>query len=111
MRVTKSEAIAKESALAAMEFSTKDNVKSPSKRFCVASGDPHCTNYDGDFFHIQEPGIYTIATSRNGLFEVQEKMRKNGANKVGVPSCIVGALVRYKQLTIEADVSNFKNFV
>ena len=35
-------------------------------------------------------------------------MRKNGANKVGVPSCMIGALVRYKQVTIEADVSNFK---
>jgi hypothetical protein len=74
----------------------------------VASGDPHCTNYDGDFFHIQEPGIYTIATSRDGLFEVQEKMRKNGADKVGVPSCMIGALVHYKQISIEVDVANFK---
>ena len=107
IRVTKSEAIAKESAVSAMEFAAKDNGASPSKRFCVASGDPHCTNYDGDYFHIQEPGIYTIATSRDGVFDVQEKMRKNGANRVGVPSCMIGALVRYKQVTIEADVSNF----
>ena len=108
MRVTKSEDIAKESAVTAMEFASKDNVASPSNRFCVASGDPHCTNYDGDFFHIQEPGIYTIATSRDGVFEVQEKMRKNGADKVGVPSCMTGALVHYKQISIEADVANFK---
>ena len=108
MRVTKSEAIAKESALTAMDFAAKDKDKSPSKRYCVASGDPHCTNYDGDFFHIQEAGIYTIATSRDGVFEIQEKIIKNGPNKVGVPSCIVGALVHYKQITIEADVSNFK---
>jgi hypothetical protein len=108
MRVTKSEAIAKESAVSAMEFASKDNVASPSTRFCVASGDPHCTNYDGDFFHIQEPGIYTIATSRDGVFEVQEKMRKNGADKVGVPSCMIGALVHYKQISIEVDVANFK---
>ena len=108
LRVTKSEVIAKESAIAAMEFADKNKQASPSKRFCVASGDPHCTNYDGDFFHIQEPGIYTIATSRDGLFEVQEKLRKNGVNKVGVPSCMTGALVRYKQVTIEADVANFK---
>jgi hypothetical protein len=108
MRVTKSKAIAKESAVSAMEFADKDNAPSPSTRFCVAAGDPHCTNYDGDFFHIQEPGIYTIATSRDGVFEVQEKMRKNGANKVGVPSCMTGALVRYKQLSIEVDVENFK---
>ena len=108
IRVTKSEAIAKESAVSAMEFASKDNVASPSTRFCVASGDPHCTNYDGDFFHIQEPGIYTIATSRDGVFEVQEKMRKNGADKVGVPSCMIGALVHYKQISIEVDVANFK---
>jgi outer membrane biosynthesis protein TonB len=108
MRVTKSEAIAKESAVGAMEFAAKDNLPSPSKRFCVAAGDPHCTNYDGEYFHIQEPGIYTIATSRDGVFEVQEKMRKNGANKVGVPSCMTGVLVRYKQLSIEVDVTNFK---
>jgi hypothetical protein len=108
MRVTKSEAIAKESAVSAMEFAAKDNAPSPSKRFCVAAGDPHCTNYDGEFFHIQEPGIYTIATSRDGVFEVQENMRKNGADKVGVPSCMTGALVRYKQLSIEVDVANFK---
>ena len=108
MRVTKSEAIAKESAITAMEFASKDKAASPSNRFCVASGDPHCTNYDGDFFHIQEPGIYTIATSRDGLFEVQEKMRKNGDNKVGVPSCMTGALVHYKQISIEVDVDNFK---
>ena len=107
MRVTKSEAIAKESAVSAMEFAAKNRVASPSKRFCVASGDPHCTNYDGDFFHIQEPGIYTIAASRDGVFELQEKMRKNGANNVGVPSCMTGALVRYKQMTIEADVADF----
>jgi hypothetical protein len=108
MRVTKSEAIAKESAVTAMEFASKDKVASPSNRFCVASGDPHCTNYDGDFFHIQEPGIYTIATSRDGVFEVQEKMRKNGADKVGVPSCMTGAVLRYKQISIEVDVANFK---
>jgi len=108
MRVTKSEAIAKESAITAMEFASKDKAASPSNRFCVASGDPHCTNYDGDFFHIQEPGIYTIATSRDGVFEVQEKMRKNGDNKVGVPSCMTGALVHYKQISIEVDVDNFK---
>jgi len=108
MRVTKSEAIAKESAVSAMEFAAKDNTPSPSTRFCVAAGDPHCTNYDGDFFHIQEPGVYTIATSRDGVFEVQEKMRKNGANNVGVPSCMTGALVRYKQLSIEVDVENYK---
>jgi hypothetical protein len=34
-------------------------------------------------------------------------MRKNGAIKPGVPSCMTGALVRYKQMSIEVDVANF----
>ena len=106
MRVTKSKSIAKESAIAAEEFLAKA-VENPSKRFCVASGDPHITNYDGTLFHIQEPGIYTVARTPDGVFEIQEKMRKNGASKPGVPSCMTGAVVHYKQMNIEVDVSNF----
>ena len=104
MYTTKDKQIAKESAVAAEEFSTKGRV-TVGKRFCVASGDPHCTNYDGEFFHIQEPGMYTITRSFNGDFEVQEQMRKNGANKPGVPSCMIGAVVRYKRTRIEIDVA------
>ena len=104
MYTTKDKQIAKESAVAAEEFSTKGKV-TVGKRFCVASGDPHCTNYDGEFFHIQEPGMYTITRSFNGEFEVQEQMRKNGANKPGVPSCMIGAVVRYKRTRIEIDVA------
>ena len=106
MRVTKSKSIAKESAIAAEEFLAKA-AENPSKRFCVASGDPHITNYDGTLFHIQEPGIYTVARTPDGVFEIQEKMRKNGASKPGVPSCMTGAVVHYKQMNIEVDVSNF----
>jgi hypothetical protein len=106
MRVTKSKSIAKESAIAAEEFLSKA-VENPSKRFCVASGDPHVTNYDGTLFHIQEPGIYTVARTPDNVFEIQEKMRKNGANKPGVPSCMTGAVVHYKQMNIEVDVANF----
>ena len=106
MRVTKSKSIAKESAIAAEEFLSKA-VENPSKRFCVASGDPHVTNYDGTLFHIQEPGIYTVARTPDNMFEIQEKMRKNGANKPGVPSCMTGAVVHYKQMNIEVDVANF----
>jgi len=106
MRVTKSKSIAKESAIAAEEFLSKA-AENPSKRFCVASGDPHITNYDGTLFHIQEPGIYTVARTPDGVFEIQEKMRKNGANKPGVPSCMTGAVVHYKQMNIEVDVANF----
>jgi hypothetical protein len=106
IRVTKSKSIAKESALAAEEFLAKE-VANPSKRYCVASGDPHVTNYDGELFHIQEPGIYTVARTPDAVFEIQEKMRKNGANKPGVPSCMTGAVVHYKQMNIEVDVANF----
>jgi len=106
MRVTKSKSIAKESALAAEEFLAKRHENS-NKRYCVASGDPHVTNYDGELFHIQEPGIYTVARTPDGVFEIQEKMRKNGKNKPGVPSCMTGAVVHYKQMNIEVHVTNF----
>jgi hypothetical protein len=106
MRVTKSKPIAQESALSAEEFLAKE-VANPSKRYCVASGDPHVTNYDGELFHIQEPGIYTVARTPDTVFEIQEKMRKNGAIKPGVPSCMTGAVVHYKQMNIEVDVANF----
>ena len=106
MRVTKSKSIAEESALSTEEFLTKE-AANPSKRYCVASGDPHITNYDGELFHVQEPGIYTIARTPDAVFEIQEKMRKNGALKPGVPSCITNALVHYKQINIEVDVANY----
>jgi hypothetical protein len=106
MRVTKSKSIAEESALSTEEFLTKE-AANPSKRYCVASGDPHVTNYDGELFHVQEPGIYTIARTPDAVFEIQEKMRKNGALKPGVPSCITNALVHYKQINIEVDVANY----
>ena len=106
MRVTKSKSIAKESAIAAEEFLSKE-AENPNKRFCVASGDPHITNYDGVLFHVQEPGIYTVARTSDNVFEIQEKMRKNGNNKPGVPSCMTGAVVHYKQMNIEVDVANF----
>ena len=106
MRVTKSKSIAQESALSAEEFLSKA-AANPSKKYCVASGDPHVTNYDGELFHIQEPGIYTVVRTPDTVFEIQEKMRKNGVIKPGVPSCMTGAVVHYKQMNIEVDVANF----
>jgi hypothetical protein len=106
MRVIKSKSIAKESAIAAEEFLSKE-AENPNKRFCVASGDPHVTNYDGVVFHVQEAGIYTVARTSDNVFEIQEKMRKHGNNKPGVPSCMTGAVVHYKQMNIEVDVANF----
>ena len=104
MYVTKDKNIAKESAVAAEEFLARGKV-SVGKRFCVASGDPHCTNYDGEFFHIQEPGIYTITRAFNGILEIQEQIRKNGANVPGVPSCMIAAVMRYKNTKVEIDVA------
>ena len=106
--VTKSKKIAKESAITAEEFLAKNKVSS-SRRFCTASGDPHFTNYDGSYFHLQEPGIYTLAKT-NG-FEVQEKMRKNGANRPGVPSCLTGAAVKFGDNSVEFNVDNFNQII
>jgi len=103
---TKDRDVAKESVLAAEEFRARAR-ETPSKKFCVASGDPHFTNYDGDFFHLQEPGIFTIAKTLDGIFEVQEKMRKNGSNRPGVPACMSGVVVHYKKMNVEVDVSRF----
>jgi len=105
MMIIKDQKIAKESALSAEEVLSSDH-PGTNRRFCQASGDPHCTNYDGSFFHIQEPGIYTIA--KTDVFEVQEKMKKNGDNKVGVPSCMIGATVKVGSIIIEIDVANYK---
>ena len=108
MMVVKDKNVAKESALSAEEVLSSDQ-KGTSKRFCQASGDPHVTNYDGSYFHIQEQGIYTVAKTDG--FEVQEKMRKNGANSVGVPSCMTGAVVKYGSVVIEIDVYNYKKIL
>jgi hypothetical protein len=106
MMMTKDKKLAEESAIAAEEFLSKAKT-TPSKKFCVASGDPHFTNYDGAYFHLQEPGMYTIAKSADNSFEVQERMKKNGRNVPGVPSCMTGAAVKYGSLTIEIDTDNY----
>jgi hypothetical protein len=51
--------------------------------------------------------MYTIAKSTDNSFEVQERMRKNGRNVPGIPSCITGAAVKYGSLKIEIDVANY----
>jgi hypothetical protein len=40
-------------------------------RTCLATGDPHFTNFNGDYFHLQNPAIFTLVKSSDGLFEVQ----------------------------------------
>ena len=108
MMVIKDKNVAKESALSAEEIISSDH-EGTNCRFCQASGDPHVTNYDGSYFHIQEQGIYTVAKMDG--FEVQEKVKKNGENKVGVPSCMIGAVVKSGSVIIEVDVYNYKKVV
>jgi len=62
-------------------------------RTCSAVGDPHFTNFNGDYFHIQQPAIYTFAKTSDGLFEVQVK--QDGARKVGEPSYVRDVMIRY----------------
>ena len=107
MMVMKSENIAKLGALTAEEFLSKEKSAPASKRYCIASGDPHFTSYDRDIYHVQEEGIFVIASSNDDKFEVQERFKKNGANKPGVPSCIIGAAVRFGDVSIEVDVYNY----
>jgi hypothetical protein len=107
MMVMKNEAIAKLGALTAEEFLSKSKSVDTSKRYCIASGDPHFTSYDRDIYHLQEQGIFVIAGSDDNQFEVQERVKKNGANVPGVPSCIIGAAVRFGDVYVEVDVYNY----
>lgn len=107
MMVMKNEDIAKLGAITAEEFLAKAKAVGATKRYCIASGDPHFTSYDRDIYHLQETGIFVIAGSDDDKFEVQERVKKNGANKPGVPCCIIGAAVRFGDVTIEVDVYNY----
>jgi hypothetical protein len=107
MMVMKSKEIAKLGALTTEQFLSKETSAPASKRYCIASGDPHFTSYDRDIYHLQEEGIFVIASSDDDKFEVQERMKKNGANKPGVPACMIGAAVRFGDVTIEVDVYNY----
>jgi hypothetical protein len=107
MMVMKSEEIARLGALTAEEFLAKEKSADNSKRYCIASGDPHFTSYDRDIYHLQEEGIFEIAGSDDDKFEVQERVKKNGANKPGVPCCIIGAVVRFGDVYVEVDVYNY----
>jgi hypothetical protein len=62
-------------------------------RTCSASGDPHFTNFNGDYFHIQQPSIYVFAKTSDGLFEVQVK--QDGSRFAGDPSYVRDVMIRY----------------
>jgi hypothetical protein len=63
-------------------------------RTCSAVGDPHFTNFNGDYFHIQEPVIFILARSDDGEFEVQ--VRQDGSYRPGTPSYVREVYIRYK---------------
>jgi hypothetical protein len=106
IKMTGNKELARQGALAEEEFRSKSKV-STSKKFCIASGDPHFTNYDGAYFHLQEKGIITLVKTDDLV--IQEKVRKNGADKVGVPCCLTDLAIRYKNLvTIEVSAENMK---
>jgi hypothetical protein len=110
MMSTGDKQIAKDSAIMEEEFASKDKQSlsvSTSKRYCVAAGDPHFVNYDGEIYHLQEPGVYTLAKTTG--FEVQQKTKKNGANVPGVPSCMIGAVIKSGAVTVEVNVNNFQS--
>ena len=107
MMVMKNEDIAKLGALTTEEFLSKSKSADTSKRYCIASGDPHFTSYDRDIYHLQEEGIFVIAGSDDDRFEVQERVKKNGASVPGVPCCIIGAAVRFGDVYVEVDVYNY----
>ena len=116
MLMTNDKNIAKEAIV--ME-DVKNNIKCVGKtcnkiatksKVCIGSGDPHFINYDGEVFHIQEPGIFTLTRSVDKNFEVQEKMRKNGnVNMYGAVSCMTGVAIKYKNVIVEIDLTDYSH--
>jgi hypothetical protein len=72
-------------------------------RMCTASGDPHFTNFNGDYFHLQEPAIFTFAKSADGAFEVQVK--QDGATRVGGVSYVRAVKVRYNGVVYTSNMN------
>ena len=116
MLMTNDKNIAKE---AIVVEDVKNNIKCVGKicnavpttsRVCVGSGDPHYINYDGEVFHIQEPGTYTLTRTNN--FEVQEKMRRNGnVNAYGAVSCMTGVAIKYKNVVIDVNPTDYSHVI
>ena len=86
-----------------------DKVPTTSK-VCIGSGDPHFINYDGEVFHIQEPGVFTLTRTMDRKFQVQEKMRKNGnVNMYGAISCMTGVAIKYNNVVVEVDPTDYSH--
>ncbi len=64
----------------------------PSKS-CTANGDPHYTNFNGEYIDLQQPGVFIMAKTDDDLFEVQ--IKQDGYTKPGTPSYIRSAKIKY----------------
>jgi hypothetical protein len=71
MRLTENKKIAKAAVKATNQAITINRKKTGVKRVCTATGDPHFTNFNGEYFHLQSPMIFTLARTKDGRFEVQ----------------------------------------
>jgi hypothetical protein len=118
MLMTNDKNIAKE---AIVVEDVKNNIKCVGKtcnkvpttsKVCVGSGDPHFINYDGEVFHIQEPGVFILTKTMDNNFQVQEKMRKNGnVNMYGAVSCMTGVAIKYKNIVIEVNPTDYSHII
>ena len=83
-----------------------------TSKVCIGSGDPHFINYDGEVFHIQEPGVFILTRTIDSKFQVQEKMRKNGnVNMYGAVSCMTGVAIKYKNIVVEVDPTDYSHII
>lgn len=87
-------------AKVSQKVSQKVAVRNAPSRTCSASGDPHFSNFNGEYFHIQENAIYTLAKSDDGLFEVQVK--QSGSTGAGSPSYVRGVVTKYADQTFRS---------
>jgi hypothetical protein len=70
------------------------NTRNLPSRWAVSCGDPHTVNFQGDYYHMQQPGIITMAKTADGLFEVQ--IYQDGYWAPGTPSYVREVRIRYK---------------
>ncbi len=87
-------------AKVSQKVSAKVVVRNAPSRTCSASGDPHFSNFNGEYFHIQENAIYILAKSDDGLFEVQVK--QSGSTGAGSPSYVRGVVTKYADQTFRS---------
>jgi von Willebrand factor type D domain len=93
MRLTDgNEKMAKRSVVATVKAQAVNKKKNRVVRACSATGDPHFTNFNGDYFHLQVPSIYVLARTKDKNFEVQ--VLQNYLNRQPV-SYVRKVMIRY----------------